>query len=213
MKVLILFFSLFFSIFSFANEEELTVVLDGFIVDVVDFEEGDKLKLFEAETGDHVLSKSYSNVDLSQLPIGSYVLENSKGQSINIDRLEEMLAIEGGIVIDVVEEDIVVEDAVAVEMEVEENINTIANNHINKRRNALVIEREGDVIRVTNFEEGDKIKLFEVKDDAHILTKTSNIIDLGLLPAGAYLLENTKGQSVIVEKFMEAQNTTLITDL
>ena len=203
MKVLILFFSLFFSLVSFANnDKELTVQLDGLVVEVVDFADGDKLKLFEAETGDHVLSKSYSNVDLSQLPVGEYVLENAQGQTININRLEETLAIEGAIVVDVVEEDIIVEDAEFAQETIE-----VAANETKTRKNLLAIEREGDVIRVTDFNEGDKIKLFEVKDDIHVLTKTSSIIDLGLLPAGSYLLENNKGQSVIVEKFIDTQST------
>ena len=90
MKVIALIFSLFLSISIFANADNtLAVYQDGLAVEVVDFEEGDKLKLFEVETGDHILSKSYSRIDLSQLPIGSYLLENNQGQSIVINRQEE----------------------------------------------------------------------------------------------------------------------------
>ncbi|GAA0726569.1 hypothetical protein GCM10009430_33680 [Aquimarina litoralis] len=211
MKVTALIFSLFLSLTIFANEDnKLTVQQDGMTIEVLNFEDGDKLKLFELESGDHILSKSYSFIDLSQLPIGSYLLENNEGKSVIIDRQEEELIIDGAVI--TIEEDFVVEadselvseEAVSVE---EEFINT----YVNKNDNLLAIERNGDVIEVIDFEDGDKLKLFEVKDTVHVLSKTTNVIDLSQLPVGLYVLENSKGASVIVEKFTESQNT--LTDL
>ena len=56
---------------------------------------------------------------------------------------------------------------------------------------------------VLDFEEGDVIKLFEVKNTVHILSKTINVVDLSQLPAGIYFLENNKGESVVLEKFLD----------
>ncbi|WP_299606675.1 hypothetical protein [uncultured Aquimarina sp.] len=211
MKVTALIFSLFLSLTIFANEDnKLTVQQDGMTIEVLNFEDGDKLKLFELESGDHILSKSYSFIDLSQLPIGSYVLENNEGKSVIIDRQEEELIIDGAVVS--IEEDFVVEaDS---ELVAEEDVNVeeeFINTYVNKNDNLLAIERNGDVIEVIDFEDGDKLKLFEVKDTVHVLSKTTNVIDLSQLPVGLYVLENSKGASVIVEKFIESQNT--LTDL
>ncbi|WP_299898878.1 hypothetical protein [uncultured Aquimarina sp.] len=211
MKVTALIFSLFLSLTIFANEDnKLTVQQDGMTIEVLNFEDGDKLKLFELESGDHILSKSYSFIDLSQLPIGSYLLENNEGKSVIIDRQEEELIIDGAVVS--IEEDFVVEaDS---ELVAEENVNVekeFINTYVNKNDNLLAIERNGDVIEVIDFEDGDKLKLFEVKDTVHVLSKTTNVIDLSQLPVGLYVLENSKGASVIVEKFTESQNT--LTDL
>ncbi len=213
MKVTALFFSLFLSISIFANvEDTLSVYQDGLVVEVADFEDGDKLKLFELETGTHILSKSYSRVDLSQLPVATYLLENNEGKSIVIDRLEEELVIDGGVILQDREfaveensENVVVdnEEMPAEEMSLED--------YISPKENQLAIQREGNIIVVLDFEDGDKLKLFEVKDTIHVLSKTTNIVDLSQLPTGVYLLENSKGDSVIVEKFIESQNS--VTDL
>ncbi|WP_298543958.1 hypothetical protein [uncultured Aquimarina sp.] len=213
MKVITLIFSLFLSISISANTNNaLAVYQDGLTVEVVDFEEGDKLKLFELETGDHILSKSYSRIDLSQLPIGSYLLENNQGQSIVIDRQEEKLMIEGAVILQ--EEEFVVEEGDNIALD--ENVDVITEevtveDYISPKENQLTIQREGSLVVVLNFEEGDKLKLFEVKDTIHVLSKTTNVIDLSQLPVGVYLLENSKGDSVIIEKFTEAQNS--VTDL
>ncbi|WP_298313426.1 hypothetical protein [uncultured Aquimarina sp.] len=213
MKVIALIFSLFLSISISANTDNaLAVYQDGLVVEVVDFEEGDKLKLFELETGDHILSKSYSRIDLSQLPIGSYLLENNQGQSIVIDRQEEELMIEGAVILQ--EEEFTVEEGneIVLDENVEINAEEVTvENYISPNENQLTIQREGSLVIVLDFEEGDKLKLFEVKDTIHVLSKTTNIIDLSQLPVGVYLLENSKGDSVIVEKFTEAQNS--VTDL
>ena len=206
MKATALFFCLFLSILIFANDDnELTVQQDGLIVEVINFEEGDKLKLFEIETGDHILSKTYSRIDLSQLPIGSYILENSEGKSIVIDRLEEELMIEGTVMAH--EENFLVEDAEMTKETIDQNTEEeFVAQYLNPQKNVLDIQREGDVITVVDFEEGDKLKLFEVKDTVHVLSKTTNVIDLSQLPVGVYLLENNKGDAVIVEKYTETQN-------
>ncbi len=218
MKLSALIFSLFLSLSIFANNEKsLAVEQDGLVVEVMDFEEGDKIKLFEVESGDHILSKSYGRIDLSQLPLGSYLLENNQGQSVIIDRLEESLMIDGAIIAESPEflleeeniqenyiaeevaEDVVIEEEIDVEQEFVEQ-------YVNSNKNLLSIEREGNMITVINFEEGDKLKLFEVKDTIHVLSKTTNIVDLSQLPVGVYVLENSKGDSVIIEKFTEIQN-------
>ncbi len=206
MKTITLLFSLFLSLISIAKDDNgLVVKQDGLVVEVMDFEEGDKLKLFEVETGDHILSKSYSHIDLSQLPVGSYILENSQGQSVVIDRLEEELMIEGAVFAQ--DENFEVEDSMMADAgestDVEEGF---IKNYVNSNQNQLDIHRDGDIVTVLNFEEGDKLKLFEVKDTVHVLSKTTNVIDLSLLPVGVYLLENNNGDSVIVEKFIETQN-------
>ncbi|MFD2565351.1 hypothetical protein [Aquimarina rubra] len=213
MKVTALIFSLFLSISIFANSDDgLSVYQDGLVVEVADFEDGDKLKLFELETGDHILSKSYSRIDLSQLPVGSYLLENNEGKSIIIDRLEEELVINGAVVVQ--EEEFALENDSEIALEDNDEIQAeevSVEDYISPNENQLAIQREGSKIIVLDFEEGDKLKLFEVKDTVHVLSKTTNVIDLSQLPVGVYLLENDKGDSVIVEKFTEAQNS--VTDL
>jgi len=205
MKFTTLIFSLFLSIASFANPEDngLTVYQDGLIIEVANFEEGDKLKLFEVETGDHILSKSYSSIDLSQLPVGSYILENNLGKSITIDRLEEELVLNGAILIEAetvsFENEEVADVSTDNEVSVEDNL---VSNLVETQEHVLAIQREGNIITVVDFEEGDKLKLFEVKDTIHVLSKTTNNIDLDQLPIGVYLLENNNGDSVIIEKFI-----------
>ncbi len=213
MKLVTLIFCLLLSIVSVANTENpLAVEQEGLTVEVVDFEEGDKLKLFEVETGDHILSKSYGRIDLSQLPVGSYLLENNQGNSIIIDRLEEELKIEGAIVS--VQDEFLVEDSQEGELMNEVSVEEeVAQLYINSQKNLLSINREGDVITVLDFEEGDKIKLFEVVDTIHVLSKTTNIIDLSLLSAGQYLLENSNGDSIIIEKFANVDYESTLADM
>ncbi len=206
MKSILLYtLSLLLFINSYANDDDqtLTVEKDGLVVMVVDFQEGDKLKLFEIETGDHVLSKTRGQIDLSQLPVGSYLLENNEGKSVVIDRLEEELNVDG--VINAIHNDFLVEQdskraLVPADIDVEKEF---IKYYDNAETNLLAIEREGDFITVVDFEEGDKIKLFEVKNTVHILSKTSNFVDLSQLPAGVYVLENSRGDAVVVEKFLD----------
>ncbi|MEW7280080.1 hypothetical protein ABW636_15910 [Aquimarina sp. 2201CG1-2-11] len=185
------------------TDQSLEVEKEGLVVSVVNFEEGDKIKLFDVESGDHILSKTHGDIDLSQLPIGMYLLENTHGKSVMIERFEEEIQIEG--VLETANNDFVLErDSVRADMpskvnEEEEFINY----YENTQRDLLAIEREGDVITVVDFEEGDVIKLFEVKNTVHILSKTINIVDLSQLPAGIYFLENNKGESVVLEKFLD----------
>ena len=81
----------------YANDTDLSLEVEkeGLIVSVVNFEEGDKIKLFDVESGDHILSKTHSDIDLSQLPVGLYLLENTHGQSVVIERFEEEIKIDG----------------------------------------------------------------------------------------------------------------------
>ncbi len=209
MKLITCFFSLFLFFNCYANNNDgiLTVEKDGLVVEVLDFQDGDKIKLFEIETGDHILSKTHAQIDLSQLPVGSYLLENNEGKSIVIDRLEEDLRVDGAI--SAIHNDFLLErdskkSLVPADINVEQEF---IRYYENSETNLLAIEREGDMITVVNFEEGDKIKLFEVKNTVHILSKTSNFVDLSQLPAGMYVLENNKGESVVVEKYSESDNS------
>ncbi len=204
MKTIVYFLSFFLFLSSYANGDDQVLVVekDGLVVEVVDFQEGDKIKLFEVSTGDHILSKSHGQIDLSQLPVGDYLLENSEGRSIVIQRLEEEVNIEG-VVAQIHDEFVLASDSerayVSSDVNVEEEF---INYYENTQTGLLEITREGDVVTVVGFEEGDKIKLFEVKDTVHILSKTTNFVDLSQLPAGVYVLENNKGESVVVEKFL-----------
>ncbi|WP_027411334.1 hypothetical protein [Aquimarina muelleri] len=214
MRSIAYFFSLFLFLNSYANGlgQSLQVEKEGLIVVVIDFQEGDKLKLFEVESGDHVLSKTRGQIDLSQLPMGAYLLENSIGESIVIQRLEGEVIIEGGIVDNEEQDFVVEEDSKRLYMSSE---TTVEQEYIqyyeNEETNLLEIIREGDIVTVVDFEVGDKIKLFEVKNTVHVLSKTTNYIDLSQLPTGVYVLENNKGESVIVEKFLNKKE--LVVDM
>ncbi|EZH72927.1 hypothetical protein ATO12_22625 [Aquimarina atlantica] len=213
MKSIACFFSLFLFLNSYANDLDqiLEVEKEGLVVVVVDFQDGDKIKLFEVESGDHILSKTHGEIDLSQLPMGSYLLENNQGQSVVIVRMEEDINIEGAI--ENVESDFVVEyDSERANMPSEVNVEEeFVHYYENSETNLLEITREGDFVTVVNFEEGDKIKLFEVKNTVHILSKTTNFVDLSQLPVGVYVLENNRGESVVVEKFVD--NNDLAADM
>lgn len=213
MKSIACFFSLFLFLSSYANDLDqiLEVEMEGLVVVVVDFQEGDKIKLFEVESGDHVLSKTHGEIDLSQLSLGSYLLENSEGDSVIIERLEEEINIVGAI--ESVDADFILENDskrvyVAAEINVEQEF---IHYYENAETNLLEITREGDFVTVVGFEEGDKIKLFEVKNTVHILSKTTNFVDLSQLPVGVYVLENNKGESVVIEKFVD--NNDLVADM
>lgn len=214
MKSIAYFFSLFLFLNSYANDlsQPLQVEKEGLVITVVDFKEGDKLKLFEVESGDHILSKTRGQIDLSQLPMGSYLLENSIGESIVIQRLEEEITI-GGEITDDVDQDFVVEqDSKRVYMSSEI---TVEQEYIqyyeNAETNLLEIIREGNIVTVVDFQDGDTIKLFEVKNTVHVLSKTTNHVDLSQLPTGVYVLENNKGESVVVEKL--SNNNELVADM
>ncbi|TPN84700.1 hypothetical protein [Aquimarina algicola] len=210
--IYIFIFLIFLDINANDANDQLNVEMEGLVVVVLDFEEGDKIKLFEVETGDHILSKTHGEVDLSQLPVGSYLLENSQGQSIIIDRLEEEINIEGISEELVNNEFIVQHDSKRVYLNNEIDVNQeFASYYQNSETNLLQIERNGNIVTVSNFEEGDKIKLFEIKNTVHILSKTSNYVDLSQLPIGVYVLENNKGESVVIEKF--ADDNDLIADM
>jgi len=76
----------------------------------------------------------------------------------------------------------------------------------NSQTNLLAIEREGNMITIVDFEEGDTLKLFEVRNTVHVLSKTSNYVDMTQLPVGVYVLENDRGDSVVIEKFAESES-------
>ncbi|MBG6132437.1 uncharacterized protein YkuJ [Aquimarina sp. EL_43] len=213
MKSIACFFSLFLFLTSYANDldQTLQVEKEGLVVVVVDFQDGDKIKLFEVESGDHILSKTHGEIDLSQLPMGSYLLENNQGESVVIVRMEEDINIEGAI--ENVESNFVVEyDSERVDMPSEVNVEEeFVHYYENSETNLLEITREGNFVTVVNFEEGDKIKLFEVKNTVHILSKTTNFVDLSQLPVGVYVLENNRGESVVVEKYVD--NDVLVADM
>lgn len=196
----------FFSNVSASNEDGLQITKDGFIVVVLDFKEGDKIKLFEVETGDHILSKTRGQVDLSLLPLGKYLLENNEGKSVVIERTDEEIVIEELGTEYMVERDS--ERMAATEITVEEELEDI---YYRSEVNPLAVSREGDVFTVLDFIEGDTIKLFEVVDKIHVLTKTTKIVDLTQLSVGKYILENDRGQSIIIEKYdMQMEYTDIV---
>ncbi|WP_109097665.1 hypothetical protein [Aquimarina sp. AU58] len=213
MKSIAYFFSLFLFLSSYANDLDqiLEVEKEGLVVVVVDFQDGDKIKLFEVESGDHILSKTHGEIDLSQLPMGSYLLENNQGESVVIVRMEEDINIEGAI--ENVESNFVVEyDSKRADMPSEVNVEEeFVHYYENSETNLLEITRDGNFVTVVNFEEGDKIKLFEVKNTVHVLSKTTNFVDLSQLPVGVYVLENNRGESVVVEKYVD--NDVLVADM
>jgi len=162
MRALALIFGLFFftNLSAFSEDDNLQIVRDGFIIVVVNFDEGDKIKLFEVETGDHILSKTRGEIDLSQLPSGKYLLENSKGKSTVIEKTDFDIVVEEELGTDfIVDHDC--DTAVPNDITVEEELEEI---YVRSEVNPLHIEREGDLITVIDFVEGDKIKLFEVID-------------------------------------------------
>ncbi len=196
----------FLFVFSFAfatdnKEKELEIQTEGYIVTVLDFRDGDEIKLFEAETGVHILSKTRDYIDLSQLPNGLYVIENANGKSTTIERTE----IELYVAPPLDSSYIVTEDA----SEKTEDEETLEELSLLKNRQAIDIKQEGNIITVLNFEEGDVIKLFEIKNTVHVLTKSTGVIDLTLLEPGKYFIENKKGAVAFIEKLAneEEQNT------
>ncbi len=204
-KHLLYTFYLFLFVGAYANggDDSLKVEKEGLTVVVLDFEEGDKIKLFEVETGDHILSKTHGVIDLSQLSLGSYLLENNSGKSVVIERLEEDLRIEGAI--EHIDQEFVL-DHDSERSNISSQFNAekeFIKYYDDNESNILHITREGDMITVVDFEEGDKIKLFEVKNTVHVLSKTVGFVDLSQLPEGLYVLENSKGDSVVIEKFLD----------
>ncbi|KAA1246661.1 hypothetical protein [Aquimarina sp. RZ0] len=178
------------------ESDNLQVVKDGLVIVIVNFKEGDKIKLFEVETGDHILSKTRGQIDLSQLPSGKYLLENNYGSSTVIEKTEFEIVVEEVLGMDYmvdVDSESMSSNLTTVEEELE-------NYYYISEKDPLFITRDGDLITVTDFQEGDKIKLFELKNIVHILSKTVGTVDLSQLPVGKYVLENNKGQSVVVEK-------------
>lgn len=199
MKTKLLFLSLLLSAHIFATDnEDLNVEKKGLSIEVVDFEDGDKLKLFEINTGDHVLSKSYSQVDLSQLPEGTYLLEDNHGKSIQIDKKADALYIDESLVSYQEKVEFVTDAEFATEEEIATMHRELGKSSGEAGR-FLEVQRIGNIIKVLNFETGDKLKLFQIKDNTHILTKTIDTIDLSDLPHGSYLLENKKGLTAIIE--------------
>ncbi|RZT00272.1 hypothetical protein [Aquimarina brevivitae] len=202
MRTLAYIIILFFCFNAHANyvNDTLKVEKEGFIVSVVDFQEGDKIKLFEAETMVHILSKTRGQVDLSMLPIGKYLLENNEGRSVIIEKSENDLVVEQGMLTD---EYVVANDSEYVKDGDYDTAEELETYYTDNEADLLNITREGDKITVVDFEAGDEIKLFEVKNTVHVLTKSIRHVDLTQLPDGVYVLKNNRGQSVVVEKFSE----------
>ncbi|WP_378177067.1 hypothetical protein [Aquimarina sp. SS2-1] len=199
MRTLAFIFSLFFlANLNARNEDDnLQIAREGFVVVVVDFKEGDKIKLFEVETGAHILSKTRGQIDLTQLPLGKYLLENSEGKSVVIEKTEVDIFVEkelGSEYIVAYDSETATNNEVTVEEELEEY-------YFTSEVNPLAITRDGDMITVLDFLDGDKIKLFEMVGKIHVLTKTTKKVDLTQLASGKYILENDRGQAVVVEKF------------
>lgn len=195
----IIIFLLFINASANYVSDTLQIEKEGFIVSVVDFQEGDEIKLFEAETMEHVLSKTRGQVDLSMLPVGKYLLENNQGKSVIIEKNDDELFVEEALT-----DEFVVNDSAWVNEKADYNtVDELETYYSDTSSNLLDITRDGDKITVLDFEDGDKIKLFEVKNTVHILTKSSYTVDLSQLPEGVYVLKNNRGKSVVVEKFSD----------
>ncbi|GAA3514507.1 hypothetical protein GCM10022393_30580 [Aquimarina addita] len=207
MRILLLFFTFLITLNTTAanfEDDALEVVQEGLIVTVVNFEEGDKIKLFELETGVHILSKTIDQVDLSLLPIGKYLLENSQGKSAVIEKTDLEIIIEESL-----GTDFIVDTDSEFTSYNEVNIGEeLENYYAPSESNELLIARDGDLITVVDFEEGDKIKLFEVKNKVHVLSKTTGKIDLSQLASGRYLIEDNHGKFIQIEK--EEEVTTYV---
>ncbi|MFD2565344.1 hypothetical protein [Aquimarina rubra] len=91
MKKLLLIFSLMCATVLFGNngnDESLIVRRNGNIITVVDFKDGDKVKLFELKTGKIITYKTKRGIfDLSQLPAGKYLLIDKDGRKVVVDKL------------------------------------------------------------------------------------------------------------------------------
>lgn len=201
MRILLLLFTFLFTLNSIsANSEDevLQVVQEGLTITVVNFKDGDKIKLFELETGVHILSKTIDQVDLSLLPLGKYLLENNEGKSAVIEKTDNDIIIEslGTNFIVEVDSEFTTYEEVGLGKELESY-------YAPSESNELFVSREGDLITVVDFKEGDKIKLFEVKNKVHVLSKTTGEIDLSQLAAGKYLLEDNNGKFIQIEKVEE----------
>ncbi|MDY8134519.1 hypothetical protein [Aquimarina sp. 2201CG5-10] len=88
MKKVILIICLIFNFIGiYAKNEgnELKIKKTGKVINIIDFEEGAKIKLFELKTYDIVLVKTRGEIDFSQLPEGKYVLIDSSDKKIIID--------------------------------------------------------------------------------------------------------------------------------
>jgi len=96
-KILIMTCSILcMAIQGYANDnpdERLEIVHTGSIIQVVDFQEGDTLRLFEFATADIVVKKTYGEIDFFQLAEGRYVLENTTGESVLIEYLNGTIEI------------------------------------------------------------------------------------------------------------------------
>lgn len=185
------------TLFANTEKEELEIQQEGQVVTIVNFEEGSKIKVFETATGIHILSKKRGQVDLSQLPEGSYTIIDNYGRTIQIVNDGE------GVIENAPTNTFeVVEDASEV---IENNVeSTFENedyaNHSENRFDSLEIAQEENTVTITNFEDGDEIIVFEFQGKTHVLTKKSDSVDLSQLPSGKYLFENNKNQIAIVEK-------------
>ncbi len=87
-KVIIVICFICVAIQGYANDnlsEKLEISHTGSIVNIVDFQEGDTLRLFEFTTADIVLKKTYGEIDFFQLAEGRYVLENTEGKKVLIE--------------------------------------------------------------------------------------------------------------------------------
>lgn len=198
--VLAFTFSVTFGYTDGNDDSELLIEREGNLIYVLDFKEGDKIKLFEVNSGEHILSKTRGQIDLSQLPVGEYLLENNEGKSVVIRKNALQLVVQH-----------VLGDSFVVEQDSQYNKNNeslnsvedLKNHYIKIEGRLLSIDRDVDVIKVTEFKEGDKIKLFELDSQVHVISKTTDTIDLSQLPIGVYLLENNRGQSVVIEKVVD----------
>ncbi|UZO79297.1 hypothetical protein NBT05_09970 [Aquimarina sp. ERC-38] len=181
-------------LFANTEKEALEVRQEGQIVTVTNFEEGNKIKVFETVSGVHVLSKKRGQIDLSQLPEGSYTIIDNSGRTVEVINTGEIVEID-----ETTNEFLITEDAPLV---VENEDSTAEEQPLNDftHYQPLKIKQVDNSIEILDFTDGDIIKVFEFENDIHVLTKKYNVIDLSQLPSGKYYLKNNKRQIAVVEK-------------
>ena len=193
-NILLFIFTILFYSNLLANDDKNKLVIqqDDKVVTVLNFKEGDTLKLYEQVSNLHVLTSVSNKIDLSNLPVNNYYLVDHLGRKANLSNG----------VVNISEE----EKYNNSESEKNENVNnnwTVAKVPellgVNYNGN-LKIKKDNNFIEVLDFKEGENLKLFELNGFVHVLTKSRKVIDFSQLNSGKYLLENSDtGNNILIE--------------
>lgn len=187
------------NLYAFSGDDDLKVRKEGNEVIIVNFKDGDKIKLFELETGYHILTKRRGRIDLSQLPNGKYKIVDNHGKYAEIEKTDlDIVTNDEPLGSDfVVEEDAPLYNGDEDEVDTAEELELY---YYMLEFNPLEIEQEGNMVTILDFEAGDIIKVFEFQSKNHVITKYEHFLDLTSLPEGRYLLENNHNQIAVVER-------------